>query len=509
MEYLVSASEMKAADCCVIEQYGVPSLVLMERAALRCVELLYEKQFDLTRVLVVAGSGNNGGDGLVMARLLHLKGVAVDIWTVGNPEHRTEESALQEKICKNYGINFVRNLDDGEYTTIVDAIFGSGLSREISGSYREIIEKINIHPAKVFSVDIPSGVRSDDGSIAGIAVRADVTGALAFRKIGHLLYPGAEYAGEVVRLEIGITEEGFFKPGAETVKERGLRSGIGILPSVRVAERADLSLLPRRMAGANKGTYGKACLIAGSKNMAGAAYLSGKAAYLTGTGLVRLVSEECNRTILQSLLPEAVLSTGEGFDRAVLVQALSWASAACVGPGLSTGEVPEHILEAVLDFSEVPLVLDADALNILAKHPDWLKKGKGERILTPHMGEMARLTGLSIGKLSENRLSIAKSFAREYGVILVLKDARTLITDGDIVFLNETGNDGMATGGSGDVLSGILTGLLAQGMEPFDAAVLGVYIHGLAGDEARKRKGARGMLSTDLLEMLPGVLKEG
>lgn len=496
MEYLVSAKEMKEADRCIIEEYGVPSLVLMERAALACVKLLEEKDFDLKHVLIASGSGNNGGDGFVMARLLFLSGVPVDVWFLGEAQHLTKQAALQKKICENYGINFVRNLDAGEYTTIVDAIFGSGLSRDISGNYWDAIEKINKHPAKVFSVDIPSGIRSDDGEIAGISVRADVTGALAFRKIGHVLYPGSEYSGEVVCLDIGITKEGFGR------EEK-------IFPSVRSLDFNDLSLLPKRGGNSNKGSFGKSCVIAGSKNMAGAAYLAGKAAYLTGTGLVRMVSDECNRNILQTLLPEAVLSAETPCDRSLLSSALAWASAAAIGPGLSTSGPAQEIVRTVLELCRIPLVLDADAINILSGHLDWLNMQETPKILTPHMGEMSRLTGLSIEIIQKERLNIAKAFAREHHVILVLKDARTLITDGDTVFLNQTGNNGMSTGGSGDVLTGIITGLLSQGMNPLTASALGVYIHGLAGDQAAKRKGVRGMLSTDLLETLPLVLKEG
>lgn len=249
--------------------------------------------------------------------------------------------------------------------------------------------------------------------------------------------------------------------------------------------------------------------MAGSRNMAGAAYLSGKAAAITGTGLVRVVTEGCNREILQTLFPEAVLTTEEMLSEETLVNALSWADAAGIGPGISTGEAAEKELACVLTQAKIPLVLDADALNILSKHPDWLKKGDTPKILTPHMGEMVRLSGHSVEELKQKPLELAAAYANEHEVILVLKDARTVVTDGERIVLNTTGNNGMATGGSGDVLTGIITGLLAQGMAPFEAAVSGVYLHGLAGDRAAENTGVRGMLSTDLLKELPGVLKEG
>lgn len=493
MEYLVSAEEMRRADHCVIEEYGVPSLVLMERAALASVELMEREGFDLSRVLVVSGSGNNGGDGFAMARILYLKGIEAELWFVGNPDHLSKEAALQKKICENYGMKFVRNLPAGEYTTIVDAVFGSGLSREVKGSYREVIESINRHPAKVFAVDIPSGISSDDGSVQGTAVRAAVTGALAFREAG----PCALSGDRVCRADVSS--------GYRHHKRRlqgAVSQGTGSGPW-------DFSLLPTRKAFGNKGTFGKACLMAGSRNMAGAAYLSGKAAAITGTGLVRVVTEGCNREILQTLFPEAVLTTEEMLSEETLVNALSWADAAGIGPGLSTGEAAEKELACVLTQAKIPLVLDADALNILSKHPDWLKKGDTPKILTPHMGEMVRLSGHSMEELKQKPLELAAAYAKEHEVILVLKDARTVVTDGERIVLNTTGNNGMATGGSGDVLTGIITGLLAQGMAPFEAAVSGVYLHGLAGDRAAENTGVRGMLSTDLLKELPGVLKEG
>lgn len=493
MEYLVSAEEMRRADHCVIEEYGVPSLVLMERAALASVELMEREGFDLSRVLVVSGSGNNGGDGFAMARILYLKGIEAELWFVGNPDHLSKEAALQKKICENYGMKFVRNLPAGEYTTIVDAVFGSrplpGSERKLPGGHRE-----HQPPSgEVFAGGNPFGDFSDDGSVQGTAVRAAVTGALAFRKLGHVLYPGTEYAGRTFLLDIGITKEGFK----------------GQFPRVQAPDRGIFSLLPTRKAFGNKGTFGKACLMAGSRNMAGAAYLSGKAAAITGTGLVRVVTEGCNREILQTLFPEAVLTTEEMLSEETLVNALSWADAAGIGPGISTGEAAEKELACVLTQAKIPLVLDADALNILSKHPDWLKKGDTPKILTPHMGEMVRLSGHSVEELKQKPLELAAAYANEHEVILVLKDARTVVTDGERIVLNTTGNNGMATGGSGDVLTGIITGLLAQGMAPFEAAVSGVYLHGLAGDRAAENTGVRGMLSTDLLKELPGVLKEG
>ena len=485
MEYLVSAEEMRRADHCVIEEYGVPSLVLMERAALASVELMEREGFDLSRVLVVSGSGNNGGDGFAMARILYLKGIEAELWFVGNPDHLSKEAALQKKICENYGMKFVRNLPAGEYTTIVDAVFGSGLSREVKGSYREVIESINRHPAKVFAVDIPSGISSDDGSVQGTAVRAAVTGALAFRKLGHVLYPGTEYAGRTFLLDIGITKEGFK----------------GQFPRVQAPDRGIFSLLPTRKAFGNKGTFGKACLMAGSRNMAGAAYLSGKTAAITGTGLVRVVTEGCNREILQTLFPEAVLTTEEMLSEETLVNALSWADAAGIGPGLSTGEAAEKELACVLTQAKIPLVLDADALTLLA---GFSENVLGDRVascvLTPHPGEMARLLHTTVGEITADIPGAARKAARKFQAVCVMKDARTVTAapDGQ-TWINNAGSSALATGGSGDVLTGIIAALLAKGAPAFDGAAAAVRLHALTGEASAAENGVRGTLAGDLL----------
>lgn len=494
MEYLLTAEEMKSCDGTVIRHYQVPSLVLMERAALALTELLVQEQFDLSKTLVVCGSGNNGGDGFAVARILKLRKTDAAVWFVGNEASLTEEADLQKKICENYQVEFVRNPVLGEYTTIVDAIFGVGLSREVSGRYAEIIEKINASGTKVLAADIPSGVSASDGQILGTAIRADVTGALAFRKFGHLLYPGAGQCGKVHTLEIGITEEGFG----------------GQKPRTWVLGREVLSFLPVRFPDSNKGSFGKACMFAGSRDMAGAAYLSSKAAYYTGCGLMRIVSRECNRTILQTLLPEAVMTSMEELELKKAEEALAWASAAGIGPGIGTVRESESLVKAVLEWAQIPVLMDADALNILAKNPSWLmEERKAPLVLTPHLGEMSRLTGLGIGELKRNLPNVCREYAKKWKAVLVLKDSRTLISDGDALFVNERGTDGMATGGSGDVLSGIITGFLAQGVAPLQAACLGVYLHACAGERAEEKKGKPAMLAGDILNSFGEVMKEG
>lgn len=493
MKYLVTAEEMKACDRATIDTFGVPSLVLMERAALAAADSLMDGSFCLDRVLAVCGSGNNGGDGFAIARIRWERGVEVAVLFAGKEESLSEEARIQKNICEKYGLNIGTNQPIREYTCIVDAIFGVGLSREVTGRYRELIGEINDAPGEVLAVDIPSGISADTGQVMGTAVRAKRTVTFAFAKLGQVLYPGAAYCGELVVGDIGITEKSF----------------MGRLPAACHMEASDRSLLPKRMAYSNKGTYGKALLAAGQKNMCGAACLCGEAAYRTGAGLVKLCTEECNRVVVQAKLPEALLATYEETPAEEEIRELmAWPTAAGIGPGF--GILPEkgEILESLLKYARCPLVLDADALNLLAGRAEILRELSVPVIVTPHVGEMARLTGLSREEIAKKLPRVCKSFAEEYRVICVLKDTRTVISDGNRLCVNRTGTDGMATGGSGDVLTGILTGLLAQGMEPFQAACLGVWLHGKAGEAAGRDLGRRGMLAGDILKNMPKILRE-
>lgn len=502
MEYLLNSAEMRQCDARTSTFFGIPSPVLMERAALACVQSLCDPQnaFLLTSVLVVCGSGNNGGDGFAVARLLHERGINAEILFAGREEKLTQDAALQKKICENYGIPIKKEADFQTCTCIVDAMFGIGLSRELTGEYRRLAEQINESKAKVLAVDIPSGVSADNGHILGAAVRADVTVTFAFRKLGHVLYPGAAYCGKVLCAQIGITRESLTEE-----------------PKICAIAEEILSGLPRRSADSNKGTYGKALMAAGTLDMCGAAALSAQAAYRTGTGLVRILTEDCNRVPLQTLLPEAILTTLNTnpdmaepslLDRERAKSAMEWASAVCIGPGYGTAGWKKFLLEELLLNVHAPLVLDADALNLISADPERLKKIPVPVIITPHPGEMARLLHCSVKEIVSDPVNVCRNFAGTYHVICVLKGARTVISDGERVWINENGNDGMATGGSGDVLAGMITGLLAQGGEPLHMALLGVCLHGLAGDAARSLKGERGMLAGDICTALADVLNK-
>lgn len=491
MEWIVNAKEMKLYDSNTIEHYGVPSIVLMERAALKVAEAILERKLPTEKILVVCGTGNNGGDGMAIARLLFGTGCHVEILLVGDRKNFTAETKKQQEICQQYQIPFVRTPEpeDVPYTLIIDALFGVGLSRNLTGEFYDMIEKLNACRAKKVAVDIPSGISADNGIVMGTAFRADLTVTFAYRKLGLLFHPGSDYAGEVVVADIGIDENSWL--------ERK--------PAVCALTANDIREAVQRPANGNKGTFGKVLVIAGSSNMAGAAYFTAKAAYRSGCGLVRIYTADENRIILQTRIPEAILTTytGKKLDTAQLVEALAWADVIVIGPGLGTDDTAKIILKQTLQNAAVPVVADADALNLIAQDTQMLLKPHTEMVVTPHLGEMARLSGDSITYLKENMLAAAEEFARGYHVICVLKDSRTVTAvPYGRTFLNLSGNDGMATGGSGDVLSGVIAGLIAQGIQAEFAAPAAVYLHGRAGDRAAGRIGAHAVMASDILDGL-------
>lgn len=484
MKYLVTGKEMKFLDENTTKQFHVPTVVLMEQAAQGFVRELLSFGIKSNKILVVCGNGNNGADGIAIARLLNQNGIITSVYFCAEGK-KDSLFGLQKQIYMAYNYPIEEHLlADNEYDVVIDAIFGIGLSRNISGEYEEIIQVMNAMNGKKVAVDIPSGIDADNGQVLGVAFRADITITFSFGKVGQYLWPGFGYCNEVRVVPMGITQE----------------SWIERKPTVATYENEDLSLLPPRKRHSNKGTYGKLLVIAGSENMSGAASFCAKAAYRSGVGLVKIITPKECRNVLQTTIPEAILSNKEQ-----LIEDLKWADAVVIGPGIGITKESEELLKMVLKNVSIPTVLDADALNILAKEPEQLLLPHTDMILTPHLGEMSRLTKDAISFLQTHLIESAQEFARKYNVICVLKDARTVTAiPYGLTYLNCSGNNGMATAGSGDVLSGVIGGLLAQGAKPEVAASLGVYLHGLAGDEVRKVTGARGMMASDILE---GLLK--
>lgn len=492
MEYLLKSNEMKELDYNTIEEIGIPSVVLMEKAALGVIEEIQNSCDKMDKILVVCGSGNNGGDGIAIGRILSLQGKEVRIVFIGEENKATTETKRQIEIAKKYNIEIYNTFDKSEYNVLIDALFGIGLTREVEGSYKDAINLINQTKGFKVAVDIPSGISADTGKVMGVAVMADLTIAIAYKKIGHVLYPGALHCNKIIVSDIGIY-------GAEKIN------------SAFSYRKEDLNKLPKRFAYSNKGTYGKALIIAGSKDMAGAAYLAAIAAYKTGCGLIRLITPKENREILQSLLPEAILSTYdvEQPDFHLIQDAIEWADVIDVGPGLGKSETSKRILQLVLEKRKCPLVIDADGINLLAMNNELLKENMENIVLTPHLKEMSGICKKEIEEIKEDLIGTATRLAHKHTLVCVLKDTRTIVADCDKkVYINQSGNNGMAKAGSGDILSGIITGLLAQRMKPFEGAVLGVYIHGAAGDKAAEKMGEYSMLARDIADSIGNVMQE-
>ena len=413
MRYLPNGTQMSQADRFTIQETGIPSLVLMERAALKTVEIMHTRGIDTSRPLIVCGSGNNGGDGFAIARLLAEEGAAPLLFA-GKESSLSEECKIQKQIAENLGIGIITEIPEEEYTVIIDAVFGVGLSREISGRYADIIAWMNEQDCCKVAVDIPSGVSSATGKILGIAFHADLTVAMACVKTGCEMYPGKNYAGETVAVPIGIDPE-FFASDEDVCI---------------TYDRRDIpELLPERKADSHKGSYGKVLMITGSSGMAGAAYLSARAAYAVGAGLVQIYTAAENRAVLQQLLPEAIISCYQGYDEDELARLLDWADVVCIGCGLGTGETSGRILEGTLRKVNVPCIIDADGLNLLSRKMDLLEAMHSPVILTPHMKEMSRLTGYPISGLSDRRLEIIREFTEKYPAVCVLKDSRTFVKE--------------------------------------------------------------------------------
>ena len=537
MRYLVTGSQMRAIDQDAIQNIGIPSLVLMERAA-ECVARKAEylcgsmedqtagkhlpgrrkPQKEMPQILVFCGVGNNGADGVAAARMLHIHGFDVQVIVVGNEAHATKEFEIQKGIAEKLEVpvtdweqflqsengqkgqvQLVQYQNREKKRAIIDAVFGVGLSREVEGTYAQVLDWINEKKTKwVLAVDMPSGIHSDTGAVMGTAVKADVTVTFGYEKMGSAIYPGRGYCGQTEVCDIGFPEISRKMAGAEQF----------------TYDPEDLTRIPSRPAYSNKGTFGKVLVVAGSADMSGAAYLCAKAAYSMGAGLVKIMTPQENRQILQTLLPEAILSSYRNGQEPENLEKLSsqvekncsWADVIVLGPGMGQGSTAKFLVQEFLSNAYVPMIIDADGLNIIASDPDLTGFYTENLILTPHLGEMARLTGKTVPEIQEDLRLCAAEYSSDSGVICVLKDAATVVTGRDgQCYVNSSGNSAMAKAGSGDVLSGTIAGLVALGMENWDAAVLGVYVHGTAGDKVFAKKGPHGLLARDLTEEIAAI----
>lgn len=494
MRYLPNGTWMQKADRYTIEKIGIPSLVLMEHAACEMIEVLEEEKFDCSDTLIVCGSGNNGGDGFAIARLLYRQGNGVTVLFAGKEKSMSEECKTQADIVRNLGIPIVTELPEREYTVVIDAVFGVGLNRKIEGHYQQLLEWMNRKSGRKAAVDIPSGVNAANGQIFGIAFQAELTVSFQCEKLGTVLFPGKDYAGKVVPVDIGIDTD-FMQEVQEICYT---------LDPEDIGKR-----LPERKADSHKGSYGKVLMITGSDGMAGAAFLSAKAAYVSGAGLVRIYTPESNRMILQQLLPEAIISVYTDYAESELEQLLKWADVVCIGCGFGQSRISEKILHAVMEMCTVPCVIDADGINLLTCNRDLLRKADMPIVLTPHMKEMSGMLGCSVSELKEDRFTRLLQFTGQYPAVCVLKDTRTVVAERTkAFFVNTAGNSSMAKAGAGDVLAGVIAGLLAGHLDVYDAAVLGVYLHACGGDLAKEALGSYGGLAKDLITGIGRRIKE-
>ncbi len=514
---ILTGWQMKELDAQAIKKYAIPSLILMEHAGRRVAEVIGERIEDLQGcyIVVVAGKGNNGGDGLCAARHLVQLGAPVEVFLTSSPDELSPETQIQAEILKRSGLELHYLLEQEALSAlkaslesagiVIDALLGLGVQGPVRGLLQPVIEQINECPGGVVAVDLPSGVDADTGQVGNVAVKADLTVTFEYPKLGLLLYPGREYAGEIVVVPIGYPD----------VLKESFGSGLEWVDEEFVRRR-----LPRRRAYSHKGDYGRVFLMAGSRGLSGAAIMTAEAALRSGAGLVYMGYPESLSPIIEKRVLEAVKFPLPEEDGALCEHALKTLKRAlkehkidvlALGPGLSRKPSAMRLVQKLLPSVKVPLVIDADGLNALAtpQGRKLLKDLEAPTILTPHPGELARLINQEISDIEADRVGMAQKTAQDWDVVLVLKGVPTVtaLPSGD-VFINSTGNSGLATGGSGDVLTGMIAGLIAQGMAPEEAAPAGVFLHGLLADRLKDELGERAMLPRDFLKTLPKVLKE-
>jgi len=497
---------MQEIDKRAIEEFGMPGLELMESAGQSCVDAIISGFGPAGSAVIVAGSGNNGGDGYVIARLLRQAGWRVSVYVLAERSRISGDAATNlERLpldsvafCPLEGQLAGRYRDEiARAEVIVDAMLGTGLRSDVSGVYREAVGIINASGRPVLAVDIPSGIHGTTGRVLGEAVRATLTVTFACAKLGQVLFPGAEYTGRLVVADIGIPPQ---------VMEAA--SGYDLLN-----EESIRPLLRRRDRQAHKGHFGHCLVIAGSTGKTGAAALSANSAVRAGSGLVTLAVAESLHNILETKTTEVMTvplpdsNSGHVSSSAypAIERLLPGMDALALGPGLGRHPGTTALVQTIVESVALPMVIDADGLNALADDISILRRKKSATtILTPHPGEMARLLGASVPDVEADRILVAREFARNFGVYLVLKGSRTIIASPTgTAAVNGSGNPGMASGGMGDVLTGIIVSLLGQRYPAWDACRLGVFIHGYAADMVAEEKGEIGISATDVQEKIP------
>ncbi len=509
---LVRASEIQEMDRLTIEEMGIPGVVLMENAARGATRIFLDHfaSADHSHVLILCGSGNNGGDGFVMARYLHEAGLKVTVMVLSEPNKISGDALINLEVIRHMHLKVLEIPRQEEWLQrrqvmkgcdfIIDGILGTGLNSPVRAFYGQVIEGVNSSGKPVMSIDIPAGLNADTGQVMGAAIKADLTVTFGFPKVGQLVFPGAGLVGRLTRVDIGIPDN---------VANR-------VPTSCHMTEPEDLSpLFSHEKQDIHKGNRGHLLVLAGSTGKTGAATLTALGALRAGAGLVTLGVPKSLNPILENKLTEAMTvplpETPEGsisLDAEEEINGLmEGKTALAIGPGLSTNAETAGIVKNLVSGCRLPLVIDADGLNALSGDLNALGNCNERTILTPHPGEMGRLTGLKSSAVQDDRIGTAIRFVKDYGCYLVLKGARTLIAEphGEI-HVNPTGNPALSSGGAGDVLTGLIGGFLSRGWSMAEAAIAGVYLHGLAADLLAEHMGQAGILAGELLNVLPGLM---
>ena len=504
---LVTSAQMREIDRETIENRGIPGPQLMENAGRGIAEAILTDLIAVpqeSKVVVFCGKGNNGGDGYVIGRYLHEEGVQVAFYFIGPIDKLSPDAKLNFDRAAGLDIelNEVKQVSDLpselDANFIVDAVFGTGFEGEAKGLAGEIIEYMNLQDVEIISVDMPSGLNADTGQFEGPVVQADYTFTLALPKYGLYISPGRELSGTVATIPIGIPDNvvDMFSHGSELITPEMVSGG-----------------LPVRPPDAHKGIFGKLLILAGSTGLTGAATMTAEAANRTGCGLTKVGCPASVQPVLATKLTEVmtvpfpdVAKKGVFALRGLgeIKKLIEQHDAVVIGPGMGTHHETRDLVQRLVAQLEKPTIIDADGLNNLAGKTEILKNSPAPIVITPHPGEFARLTGEAVPEDFHEKAALARKTAADLGVTLVLKGSPTLVADqSGVVYFNQTGNSGMATGGSGDVLSGMIGSLLAQGMSTTGAAVIAVFLHGLAGDVAAEALTERAMVAGDLIEFLP------
>lgn len=506
--------EMQYIERTAMETYGIPGAVLMENAGAGVARSLQEMVGNLRdkKICIFSGHGNNGGDGYVAARYIYNAGAKVKVFLLGKKEQIQGDAKIHYDIAGKMGIDIVEVLGDRDWDkvrlalvfadAVVDALLGTGFRGNIRDHYAEVFTLINNSKKPIISVDLPSGLQANTGFVGAYCIKATKTISFGLPKAGLLLYPGTDYVGELEVIDIGIP--------LQLLEDEEVKQHL-------ITEELVKARLPQRPGDTHKGDNGRITVVGGSEGLTGAAVLASHAALRSGAGLVTLgiaqslhdIMEVKCTEVMTRPLPEAGRGVLSPDAQEQIQQMAQTADVLLLGPGLSTrGDVPQLVRDLVKCIS-IPMVVDADGLNALVDSMDVLEQAAGALVFTPHPGEMARLTKMPINDVQANRMEVARTYAQRWGATVVLKGARTVIATPDgQVYINITGNPLLATGGTGDVLAGLIAGFIGQGMTPEDAAVTAVYVHGRSADVLAREIGGRGMLAGELLPVIPRVLRE-